>query len=217
MKRLIAIASLMCAFCSASFAVIHFSIDAPQDDLEARARVVERPELKPLHAEYSNIIKTRLWPLKFGEMANIFGPKLDTATNWWGSGVDGDGKRSGPKLDHHPTDLVLPIFVPQGMMVSGLHTGNPVSDRSHTDLHAVGDIGYVELYYQLNGESVQTAAIYFRADNKFVPLKSTNDFSKRLDWDKGKFEALKNWLDAHPVPVTETKKSSPNATTAPAK
>jgi hypothetical protein len=103
------------------------------------------------------------------------------------------------------------------MMVSGLHTGNPVSDRSHTDLHAVGDIGYVELYYQLNGESVQTAAIYFRADNKFVPLKSTNDFSKRLDWDKGKFEALKNWLDAHPVPLTDTKKSSPNATTAPEK
>jgi hypothetical protein len=217
MKRSIAVASLICVFCSASFAVVHFSIDAPQDDREARARIGERPELQGLYAEYSNLIKTRLWPLKLGKMANIFGPQLDTATNWWGLDADEGGKRSGPKLEHHPTDLVLPIFVPQGMMVSGLHNSNRVSDRSHTDLHAVGDIGYVEIYYQHDGESVQTAAIYFRADKKFVPLKSTNDFSKRLDWDKGKFEALKNWLDAHPVPVTDTNKSSPNATSAPEK
>ena len=29
------------------------------------------------------------------------------------------------------------------------------------------------------------------ADDKFVPLMSTNDFSKRFDWDKGKFDALR--------------------------
>ena len=213
MKRTIAIATLLFALCSASFAVIRFNLVAPQDVREARKGVQDRPELKPFLDEYCAIIKARLFPLKLDDVAKTFGPKLATATNWW----EYCGKRSGPELDQHPADLVLPIFVSQGMMVSGLHTGNPITDKSHTDLHAVGDIGYVEFYYQLNGESVQTAAIYFRADGKFVPLKSTNDFSKRLDWDKSKFDALKNWLDAHLVPATDTKKPPPNATAAPAK
>jgi hypothetical protein len=213
MKRTIAIATLLFALCSASFAVIHFNLAAPQDGPEARTGVQDRPELKPLLDEFRAIIKARLFPLKLDDVAKTFGPKLATATNWW----EYYGKRSGPELDQHPADLVLPIFASQGMMVSGLHTGNPISDKSHTDLHAIGDIGYVEFYYQLNGESVNNAAIYFRADDKFIPLKSTNDFSGRLEWDKGKLDALKNWLDTHLLSATDSKTSPPNATTAPTK
>lgn len=216
MKRTIAIAILLCAFCSASFAAITFYLDAPQDAREARKGVQDRPELKPLFDEYCDFIRTRLYPLKADEVAKIFGPKLDTATNWWGFDVDAGGKRSGPKLDQHPADLVLPIFAPGAMMVSGLHSDDPARNKSHTDLHAIGDIGYVEFYYQLNGENIQTAAIYFRSDGKFIPLKSTNDLSKRLEWDKDKFAALKNWLAAHLVPV-EPAKSSPDSTTNPPK
>jgi hypothetical protein len=32
---------------------------------------------------------------------------------------------------------------------------------------------------------------------KVIPLKSTNDFAKRVEWEKPKFEALKKWLDEH--------------------
>ena len=189
MKRSIPIAVALCALCPVGFAVILFSIDAPQDNSQVRSSVGDRPELKPLHAAYTNIIQTRLWPLKLDEVPKVFGPKLDTATNWWGFEVKGEGKRSGPQLDHHPASLVLPIFAPAGgtncggsmmMMVSGMHTGDPARDKSHTDLYAIGDIGYVEFYSQIDGENIQTAVIYFRADEKFVPLKSTNDFPKRL-------------------------------------
>jgi hypothetical protein len=66
------------------------------------------------------------------------------------------------------------------MMLSGMHTGDSARNKSHPDLYAIGDIGYVEFYSQIDGENIQTAVIHFRADEKFVPLKSTNDFPKRL-------------------------------------
>jgi hypothetical protein len=193
-KRTRAIAILLCGLCGRSFAVIHGLIDAPQDDGKARNGVWNRPGSKPLQAAYSEVIQKCLWPIKLDEAANIFGLKLDTATNWWGYAA---GKRSGPTLEKHPADLVLPIFAPGGLLLGGLHTGNPDRDKSHTDLYAVGDIGYVEFYSHLDGKKVQSAVIYFRADKKFVPLTSTNDFSKRLEWDKAKFDALKKWLDHH--------------------
>ena len=222
MKRSIAILVLLCLFCRASFAVILFFVDAPQDETSARAWACNRPELKTLHDEYAELIKTRLWPLKFSEMAKIFGPKLETATNWWGSGTNGTGERSGPTLDHHPVDLVLPVFAPAGgtncggkmmMMVSGLHSADPAKNKSHTDLYAVRDIGYVELYSHTDGEKVQTALLYFRADFLFTPLRSTNDFSARLEWESNKFDAVKEWFERHLVAVDDTKKLSPNAAT----
>jgi hypothetical protein len=38
---------------------------------------------------------------------------------------------------------------------------------------------------------------FFRVDDKFVPLKTTNDISSRLEWEKPKTEALRKWLDEH--------------------
>ena len=65
-----------------------------------------------------------------------------------------------------------------------------------------GNLGYIEFYYTMPG-AVQAAVIYLRADDKFVALKSTNDFSKRLEWDKSKFEAVKKWLEDHAPKVTD--------------
>src|SRR3954464_2987371 len=163
MKQSIAIAVVLGALCNASFAVILFTINAPQDEVAARGWACSRPEVKPLHAAYTNLVQTRLWPVKFGEMAKIFGPKLETATNWWASGTNGGGEHSGPALAHHPADLVLPMLATPGgtncngvlmLMVSGLHSNDPTKNKSHTDLYAIGDIGYVECYSQLDGERV---------------------------------------------------------------
>ena len=98
------------------------------------------------------------------------------------------------------------------LMVSGLHSNDPTKNKSHTDLYAVGDIGYVEFYSQLDGERVQTAVIYFRADFVFAPLKSTNDFSARLVWEQIKLDHLKEWFDHRLVSVGDSKKPFPNAT-----
>lgn len=220
MKRSIAAAILLCALCRTGYAVILFYIDAPQDDRAARAWACNQPEAQTLHTEYSEFIKIRLWPLKFGEMGKIFGPTLETATNWWGTGTNSFSGRSGPELAHRPADHVLPLIASGGgtncggtilMMVSGLHSDDPTKNKSHTDLYAVGDIGYVELYSQLGGEKVQAALIYFRSDSAFIPLKSTNEFSARLQWEKAKFDALKKWFDQHLGSNEETKKQFPNA------
>ena len=184
MKRTIAIAIVLYGMCSASFAVVFFMLDAPQDDRMARRGVHDRPELKPLDAAYSELVQTRFWPLKLDNITKVFGPKIETVANRYGTGLK------------HPANLVLPVLVPDGMGLSGLG-GDPARDKYHTDLHVIGDIGYVAFYYQADGESLQTAVVYFRADDKFVPLKSTNDFSKRLEWDKARFTALKKWLDEH--------------------
>ena len=221
MKRSLSAAILLCALCRASFAVILFTIDAPEDNWLMRAWACNQPESKLLHAEYSDTITTRLWPLRFGEMEKIFGPKLKTATNWWGTDTNAIAERSGPSLGHRPADCVLPVIAsgggtncggPMMLMVSGLHSNDPTKNKSHTDLYAIGDIGYVELYSHLDGEKVQTAVIYFRLDFAFIPLKSTNDFSARLAWEKNKFEALKEWFNGHLVPVEMAGKLFPNAT-----
>ena len=106
MKRPIITTVLLCALCRASFAVILFSIQAPQDDAKVRMDISDRPDLQPLAAEYRSLVPARLWPLKCDDVAKVFGPKLETATNWWGYGSG----RSGPTIDKHPTDLVLPIL-----------------------------------------------------------------------------------------------------------
>ena len=78
-----------------------------------------------------------------------------------------------------------------------------ISDNPHIDLHAVADIGYIEFFYDVDGQSIQTAVIYFRADDKFVPLASTNDFSKRLEWEKAKLNDLEKWLSDNMPKLTD--------------
>src|SRR3954468_24914339 len=113
MKQRIAVVLLLAVLCNAS-AVILLVVDAPQDEPAARAWARSRPELKPLHTAYTNLIQTRLWPLKFSEMAEIFGPKIETASNWWRLGTNGVSEHSGPDLARRPADLVLPMFAPGG-------------------------------------------------------------------------------------------------------
>src|SRR5262249_23779929 len=119
-----------------------------------------------------------------------------------------------PNLRQRPADVVVPIFALTGrgvmMSVSGLHSPDQTQNKSHTDLHAVGNIGYLEFYSQLDGEKVQTALIYFRSDSAFIPLKSTNDFSARLEWERKKFASLREWFDRHLGPADEDKKLFPN-------
>src|ERR1051325_1033423 len=119
MKRSITLVLLLGPLCNASFAVILFSV-APAEEFWARSWACTRPESRQLHSAYTNLIQKRIWPLKFSDMPKIFGPKLETATNWWGSGANGRSEGSGPALARRPVDLVLPIVAPAQMMVSGL-------------------------------------------------------------------------------------------------
>ena len=107
MKRTIAIAILLGGFCGDSFAQSeHISIAAPLDKGEARGGIRDRPELKPLHAAYTDIIRTRLWPLRQDEIAKIFGPKL-------GPSSYAPPEPYGFHTNKRPSDMVLPIIAPE--------------------------------------------------------------------------------------------------------
>ena len=185
---------------------IIFSVEAPLDDRDVRAAFGYRSaELQPLAQRYLAICKNQLLDLTCDDATAIFGSKVVTQTNWWGYGTTNIGSPRIAK-EHYPARLVLPSFLSVStniasrtycIMVSGLHSSDPSLNKNHTDLHTLGNLGYVELYYQNDGQHIQTALIYFRADEQFVPLKSTNDFEKRLQWDRNRLAAVEVWLQEH--------------------
>jgi hypothetical protein len=220
MKHLLFTVLCLGLLCQAAHAVIHLHIMSPLDNPQARAWPTGHPELQTLHDQYNNLLQTRLLPLNFTQIKHTFGPKLQTATNWWGTEENDSPQTTneaktgvqttvtntqaiGPELKQRPKDAVLPVFATQDgkapltLLVSGLHSTDPAHDKNHTDLYAIGDIGYVEFYSQNNGKNVQTLVLFFRADDKFVPLQAASDFPARLAWEKARFEAIKTWLDAH--------------------
>ena len=195
MKRIIVIVLVAILGRCVAFGVIITLIDAPQDDLNVSgdldgSKLRVHPELQSLTDDYSKLLHVRVWPLKMKDIDAFFGPKLK-------------GK---------PDDRVKPLFVPMVIMESGLSP--TTGDHRHVDFHAIGDIGYLEVHYGWDGESVATAVIYLRADDKFVPLKSTNDITHREAWDKARFETLKIWFDDHlPKPPNQPPLQTPTSGT----
>jgi hypothetical protein len=186
MKRTIAIAALLCALPISNFAQRWVGLAIPQDDPAARWAVCERVELKPRTDEYQQIIETHFRPLKVEDITKIFGPKLEE------HGIEPGG--------HLATDVVLPLFEPMMVGLSGLLVTN---DLSHRVLYAVGDIGCVEFFYHCDGISLATVVFYAHSDDKFVPLKTADDLPERMEWDKKKFEAFKQWVDEHMPKITD--------------
>jgi hypothetical protein len=174
MKRFAIVLTLVLAFCNAGHAVISMSLDAPGDDPDARREAWYEPELEPFRANYQQFIETRFLPLKLDDVKRIL----------------------GPRLSRKPDDMVLPLCMGFGIMISG---GNRFTalDRSHIDLHTVGPSGFVQCFYQLNGTNLEAAVFYFRKDPSFVPLKSATNFTERLEWEEGKFRAMERWLGEH--------------------
>lgn len=95
----------------------------------------------------------------------------------------------GPALREPPKDMVLPIFAPDDVWVDG----------TCSEFHAIGELGYIECYYSVNGDTnaLLQWGWFHRANDKFVPIKSAVDFDKRLDWDKAELAGLIKWLDDH--------------------
>ena len=177
---------LLVVFCGTSFAPIFMGLSAPQDSGEVRRAIADREELKGIAAEYRELIETRLCALKPEDIERIFVPQVS-----------------------RPKDLVLPIYIPGGIAMSGARpAGTP--DRSHEDMRALGDIGYAEFFYRFDGETLGAVILYHRAGRvagplkrSFVPLQSEDDFEARLEWDRQQFEEIKSWLAEHLPKATD--------------
>jgi hypothetical protein len=172
MKSRIASALILIASLNATFATIFTWLDYSKDNLDARIAVQERAFMKSMRTEYDYLLSSRICLLKFDAVRHCFGRSLAKP----------------------PDDCALPLFAENGSGRSG-YTSSP--DKSHTDFNAIGNLGYVEIFYNSDGESIGDAAIFFRTDKQFVPLQSTNDYYRRVSWDMAKFDAVKDWLDQH--------------------
>lgn len=178
MKLLAISVVLLSLLGSKCFGVVLSFVEAPRDDLRVLGpcdtNVCRHPELQALGQKYNELLTIRFLSLKQSDVAAIF----------------------GPKLEKKPDDFVRPLFGPGMIVESGLHSTDEANKR-HIDFHAIGDLGYLEVHYAYNGESMDTCIIYLRADAGFIPLKSTNDIAGREAWDEAKFEKLKGWLNDH--------------------
>ena len=83
-------------------------------------------------------------------------------------------------------------------LISGLSPD--VQDHQHTDLHALGTIGYIELYYQRDGTNIAIAVLYHKSDKGFAPLRFREPFPQKLDLDQATFQGLGKWLGSYVVP-----------------
>ena len=158
-------------------------LDAPQDDGEARGEVSNRPELRSVKEVYNDTISGRLKLLKREQVEKTF----------------------GPELEKEPDDKILPLFIPVDLTLYPFF-GNVVEDgtwnKSFTGFHALGDNGYLKIFYEISNTNVEDLVLYLRQDDTFVPLKSTNDFSRRVEWEKSKVALLNQWLDQR-IPSTD--------------
>lgn len=149
-------------------------LEAPGDDYKLREATSRGPAVCVFADKYNQIQRKWLWRLDPSELAAACGPKLHSL----------------------PPDHVLPLFEGNCLGFSGAFSRGEI-DKSHVDFYRVGDIAYLELHYERNGESLKAAVLWFQSDADFVSLKSLDDLTRRLDWDLQKFEHFEKWLDQH--------------------
>lgn len=183
MKQTILAALLGVALATTALGEIISIVESPQDDLkvlDGLSFICDHPELQPVLAEYIELLEVRIHPLR--HLTNIVAC-------------------FGPMLEQRPPDRAKPLFVPMTVWESGLHSVS--ANKRHVEFHAIGDVGYLEVHYGYDGVWVAACAVHLRTDDKFVPLKSTNDFAARLKWDMARFDTLKKWFDVHLPKLTE--------------
>ena len=186
MKQPIFIVFLFYLLSVSSFAQRFVMLDTPHDSPAIRSIIFgeidgqatdEYKQIKSLGDEYQQTVQIHFLPLKVEDIKKIFGAQRE---------------EHGKELGRISTDVVLPLFEPMMVGLSGLLVTN---DRSHRILYSAGDIGYVEFFYHWDGETIGGVVFYPRPDNTFVPLETTNDIPRRLEWDKNKFEEFKQWVN----------------------
>ena len=150
------------------FGAILDRFPTPQDDPETHYQLSKREELKPAATELWDLVENRISPLR----------------------RDGIDKIFGPALSEPPKDMVLPIFAPDSIIVDG--AGKP-------EFHSIGSFGYIECFYQNYGNTniLDQWGWFHRSGDNFVPVRSADDFEKRLGWDKAKLAEITGWLDDH--------------------
>lgn len=174
MRCLIPTICTLAAVAATASAQIFLMPDSLPDDQKARVSLFRtNPHvLKDVRDRYQAFVK-RLRPLKEQDVKRIFGEKVTT-----------DKKA-----------FAVPIFAPTWIGLSGVRYTDASKNKDHIDFHLTGDLGGIEVYYFIDGQSVGNCVIYHKVDTDFVALTSAKDYAKRLSWDKARFEKIRDWIE----------------------
>jgi hypothetical protein len=176
MKRFALTAALLWFYCHNASATIDLILRDPHDNAKARRAAYDRPEVSALRTEWMDLNQTRFRLLKSNDVARIF----------------------GPPLTNRPADLVLPVFSENMVVLSGRSLDSHA--RWRTDLHPLGNLGYIEVYYQWDGTNIATAVLYHKSDKGFAPLRFREPFPQKLALDQATLRGLGKWLGNYVVP-----------------
>jgi hypothetical protein len=99
----------------------------------------------------------------------------------------------------------FPIAQPRLLCLSGIRYADEKMNKDHTDFHPIGDIGALEVWYQIDGMSPAAIVFYLRPNAHFPRLTPRN-LDQRLAWDRERLGALddflqRRWIEVFPWEV----------------
>ena len=172
MSKLITLTFLLILLLTGSAgASIFFMLDDPMDDQQMVTRAATRPAANESRETMACLAK-KLSSWKERDFVAICGPAL--------------------KL---PEKMAMPVVQPRGLGLSGLRYPDEKMNHDHVDVYAVGTIGYVQVYYGIDGQSVMAILFYLRPDAEFVLVGPDDQASaKRFTWDQHKLAEMADWI-----------------------
>ena len=87
------------------------------------------------------------------------------------------------------TSFAMPVGQYRGFSMSGLRSADKSQNKDHTEFHLVGDVGAVEVWYGIDGQTPVAAVVYLAVDGAF-PKLTTRNLARRLVWDRWHFREL---------------------------
>ena len=94
-----------------------------------------------------------------------------------------------------PEKLAMPIGQQRAVTLSGLRYSDEKMNHDHCDVYAIGKIGYVEVYFGLDGQTAAEVRFFVPPDADFVKVSADEGgLAKRLAWDKLKLDGLEVWI-----------------------
>src|SRR5262249_15244973 len=74
--------------------------------------------------------------------------------------------------------------------LSGIRYADPKLNKNHTDTHHIGDVGRIDVYYGIDGETPVHVHFYLKVDKGFTRLDRLESVDKRLCWEQAAFSKV---------------------------
>ena len=159
---------------------LSIGIPAPQDDIELKRSLWNRPDSRPqTEADFKSYytFETSILKLSESKLLELFGPKIPMP--------EGGYPHIVPDRDY-----VLPIHRPNSVGFGGL--GYAGDGKSY--FLRIGEIGGALVFPYGREDGLSFVALYLKTDTAFLALKSLADLPARREWDKRRTSELQKFI-----------------------